>query len=75
MRMALTAVLSAKNRMLRKGGMTPIQVVQGRDDLIPAALMDQLAEGETRMTTNKRAEHVEPYHRAEQIRAAAASAS
>ena len=74
LRYALSMALSAKNKMLRKCGYSPLQVVTGQDTLCPAALADQLASGQTRTVANHDATFDVAVNRMERIRAQAVSA-
>ena len=74
LRYALSMALSAKNKMLRKCGYSPLQVVTGKDTLCPAALADQLASGQTRTVVNHDAAFDVVANRMGRIRAQAISA-
>lgn len=74
LRLAVSMCCQAKNRLLRKCGHSPLQVVQGRDIVVPSALVQQVADGEVRMTTNHSISHDEEVNRMEQMRCAAISA-
>ena len=72
--MLLPFCCQAKNRLLRKCGKSPLQVVQGRDITVPSSLVQQIADGEVRMSTNHCLSHDEELNRIEQLRCAAISA-
>ena len=74
LRMAVAMCCQAKNRLLRKCGKSPLQVVQGRDHVVPSSLVQQVADGEVRMTTNHMISHDDEMNRVEQLRCAAISA-
>lgn len=48
----LAMVIQAKNRLMRRCGMSPIQVVQGRDEVLPSSLLAQVDKAEVKFTTN-----------------------
>ena len=74
LKLATAMCCQAKNRLLRKCGRSPLQVVQGRDVVVPSALVQQVADGEVRMSTNHAITHDEEVNRMEQLRCAAMSA-
>ena len=74
LRLAVAMCCQAKNRLLRKCGKSPLQVVQGRDVTVPSSLMQQVADGEVRMATNHCITHDDELNRIEQMRCAAISA-
>ena len=74
LRIALAMCCQAKNRLLRKCGKSPLHVIQGRDVVVPSSLMQQISDGEVRMSTNHSISHDEELNRIEQLRCSAISA-
>eukprot|EP00438_Fugacium_kawagutii_P006229 Skav208378 [mRNA] locus=scaffold3508:51885:54965:+ [translate_table: standard] len=74
LRIAVAMACQAKNRLLRKCGRSPIQVTQGQDQVVPSSLLQQVADGEMKYSTNAAISSDEEINRMEQIRCAAISA-
>ena len=74
LKLTVAMCCQAKNRLLRKCGRSPLQVVQGRDVVVPSALVQQIADGEIKMSSNHEVTHDEEVNRMEQIRCASMSA-
>eukprot|EP00435_Cladocopium_sp_Y103_P038363 s129_g10.t1 len=74
MKMAATAALASKNRIVNEGGVSPIQAVTGRNSSMPASLLAQIASGRVKFKLNEELEKDEALRRAERIRAAAVEA-
>jgi hypothetical protein len=74
MRQVLRAVFSAKNRMLRHAGWSPLQVVTGRDAVIPSSLLEQVSTNKLQHGSNSILSQDEALAYAERIRAAAGQA-
>ena len=71
MRLAVTAAVMAKNRLANNGGVSPLQAVTGRNNVIPSSLMNQICSGKMRYVLNHAISRDECVQRAERIRAAA----
>ncbi|CAE7565107.1 TY4B-J, partial [Symbiodinium sp. KB8] len=74
MRHALLASVAAKNRTLNRGGVSPMQAVTGRNNMIPGSLMQQLSSGQVRFKYNEAVTTSEAVARAERIRIGAIEA-
>ena len=74
LRYALAMCVQAKNRLMRRCGKSPIQVVQGRDEPLPSSLVAQIDRGEIKHSTNSRVLESEEQGRMERIRQEAAAA-
>ena len=74
MRRAALAAFAAKNRTFNRGGVSPMQAVTGRNNMLPASLMEQLSSGRVRFRYNDELSHNDALARAERIRAGAISA-
>lgn len=74
MRLVTTACISAKNRMVNKLGLSPLQAVTGRNTSIPTSLVDQAASGCLKEALNREFHQSDSLRRAERIRAAACDA-
>ena len=74
LRYALAMAVQAKNRLLRRCGKSPIQVVQGRDDVIPSALLEQVSKAEVKFATNSARLEEAEQQRMERMRRSAHSA-
>ena len=74
MRLVATACLGAKNRMVNKLGLSPLQAVTGRNTSIPTSLVDQVASGCIKEALNRELQQGDSLKRAERIRAAACDA-
>ena len=73
-RMAVTSACAAKNRLVNRGGVSPMQAVTGQQALLPSSLMDQLCSGRMRFVVNQEISREEALQRAERIRVGAAEA-
>ena len=71
---ALAMAVQAKNRLSRRCGKSPIQVVQGRDQVIPSSLVEQIDRAEVQFATNSQLLEVEEHQTMERMRQEAASA-
>lgn len=71
---AVAVVFSAKNRLMRKAGFSPYQVVFGGDAPHIAVLTSQLGEGRMKLTTIAATSESDVLQRKEQIRSAAVAA-
>eukprot|EP00434_Breviolum_minutum_P038103 symbB.v1.2.033789.t1/scaffold4247.1/size72962/1 len=74
MRLVTTACISAKNRMVNKLGLSPLQAVTGRNTSIPTSLVEQVASGCLKEALNRELQQSDSLRRAERIRAAACDA-
>ena len=74
MRLVATACISAKNRMVNKLGLSPLQAVTGRNTSIPTSLVEQVASGCLKEALNRELQQSDSLRRAERIRAAACDA-
>ena len=74
MRRAALAAFAAKNRTFNRGGVSPLQAVTGRNNMLPSSLMEQLASGRVRFRFNEELTHNDALARAERIRAGAIAA-
>ena len=74
MRLVVTACLAAKNRMVNKLGLSPLQAVTGRNTSIPTSIVDQVASGCLKEALNRELQQSDSLKRAERIRAAACDA-
>ena len=74
MRQAALAAFSAKNRLMNKGGVSPIQAVTGRSSPLPGSLMNQLGTGRMRYQYNQAMETNEALQRADRVRHGAVEA-
>ena len=70
----LAMVVQAKNRLMRRCGMSPIQVVQGRDEVLPSSLLAQVDKAEVKFSSNAVLLEQAEQQKMEQLRQAAASA-
>ncbi|CAE7326527.1 psaC [Symbiodinium sp. CCMP2456] len=70
----LVAAAAARNRQMRVGGFSPVQIVLGRDVAIPSSLLAQLESGHFRYVVNQDLTFTEARRRNEQIRQAAEQA-
>lgn len=70
----IAMVIQAKNRLMRRCGMSPIQVVQGRDEVLPSSLLSQLDKAEVKFTTNSVILEEAEQQRMSQLRQASISA-
>ena len=71
MRTATIAACMAKNRLANQAGVSPLQAVTGRNQVLPASLMNQICSGKVRYVVNKAITKDESLKRAERIRSAA----
>ena len=67
-RQAATASFAAKNRTCNRGGISPMQAVTGRNNVLPGSLMEQLSSGKVRFRFNEALDHSEAIAKAERIR-------
>ena len=74
MRMAATAAVGAKNRLLNEGGCSPLQAVTGKNTMIPSSLMDQISSTKVKFVVNQEIDRESCLRRAERIRQAAVEA-
>ena len=74
LRYALAMAIQAKNRLLRRCGKSPLQVVQGRDNVIPSALLEQVGNAEVKFATNSACLEEEEQQLMERMRRSAHSA-
>ena len=70
----LVYALAAKNRLVNKAGMSPMQAVTGRNSSMPASLLEQITSGKVRFQVNQQMTVDEAFRRAERIRSAAIEA-
>lgn len=74
LRYALAMAIQAKNRLSRRCGKSPLQVVQGRDQVIPSSLLEQVDRGEIQYGTNSQLLESEEHAMMERMRQEAAAA-
>ena len=74
MRQAALAAFAAKSRTFNRGGVSPLQAITGKNNMIPASLMEQLASGRVRFRYNEEITHNDALARSERIRAGAIAA-
>ena len=70
-RMATLAAVMAKNRLANYGGISPLQAVTGKNNVLPASLMSQICSGRMRFVLNNALTKDESLRRSERIRSAA----
>eukprot|EP00438_Fugacium_kawagutii_P010864 Skav216248 [mRNA] locus=scaffold20:99205:112201:+ [translate_table: standard] len=73
-KLATAAVCIAKNRLANRAGVSPLQAVTGRNNVLPASLMNQICSGKMRYVMNQEISQDASLQRAERIRAAAVEA-
>ena len=66
--------VQAKNRLMRRCGKSPLQVVQGRDHVIPSSLLEQVDRAEVKFATNSLILETEEHQSMERLRQEAAAA-
>ena len=71
---ALAMAVQAKNRLMRRCGKSPLQVVQGRDHVIPSSLLEQVDRAEVKFATNSLILETEEHQSMERLRQEAAAA-
>ena len=71
---ALAMAVQAKNRLMRRCGKSPIQVVQGRDQVAPSSLLEQVDRAEVRFASNSQILENEEHQSMERMRQEAAAA-
>ena len=74
LRCAVAMAVQAKNRLMRRCGKSPIQVVQGRDDVLPSSLLAQVDRGEVKFASNADILESEEHQAMERMRQEAAAA-
>ena len=74
LQLAVVMCTTAKNKTLRQCGWAPLQVLQGRDALVPESIMQQISDGEVKFKINEDITQDEATKRREMIRAAASQA-
>ena len=67
-RQAATASFTAKNRTCNRGGISPLQAVTGRNNVLPGSVMEQLTSGRMRFRFNEALKYSEAIARAERMR-------
>jgi len=70
-RMATVAACIAKNRLSNHGGVSPLQAVTGKNNVLPASIMNQLCSGKVKCILNDTITRTACLQRAERIRSAA----
>ena len=71
MKLVATSCFNAKNRLCNRAGLSPLQAVTGKNNVVPQSIMDQLCSGQVRCTINDELEVRDALGRAERIRSAA----
>lgn len=71
MKLVAVSCFNAKNRLCNKMGMSPLQAVTGRNNVIPTSVMEQLCSGHVKFPMNDELTTREALRRADRIRAAA----
>ena len=74
LRYALAMAAQAKNRLSHKCGRSPLQVVQGRDVVLPSSLVEQIDQGEIKFATNSYLMERQEQQKMERMRQEAAAA-
>lgn len=74
MQWAMVYAISAKNRLVSHGGVSPLQAVTGRNSSLPTSLLHQLTSGQVKFRMNEELGRNEALRRSERIRAAAIEA-
>ena len=66
--------MASKNRIATKGGVSPLQVVTGRNTSLPGSLLAQVTSGKVKFKTNEMITQDDALRRSERIRAASQEA-
>ena len=71
MKLVATSCFNAKNRLCNRTGLSPLQAVTGKNNVLPQSIIHQLCAGQVGCTINDELEVRDALRRAERIRAAA----